>query len=127
MSKGSVTIARYIGAEEGVHIEFTDDKSRVRFATMTLTLENFARVVMGQGCVEAELETRALDLVGKTSENKLEVIKVDPPYGDAKKLAILKAAVLELEVNGWKHRSGDMTNSHNYKKDGIHIVFFRHV
>lgn len=129
MAKGRVTISRYSSSmgEDGVHIEFTDEKSRVRFATMDLTLENFAKVVTGMGEVKAELETRGLDLVGKTAENKEEVIKVEPHFGDPEKFSKLRKAVEELEVDGWRHRSGDMTNSHNYKKDGIHIVFFRHV
>src|SRR6266566_3383360 len=116
MSEGRVTISR-----------FTDSVSHVRFATMTLTLENFALLITGRGEVKAELEVARLDLVGKTAENKVEVIKVEPHYGNSEKFLELRKAVEKLEVDGWKHRSGDMTNSHNYKKDGIHIVFFRHV
>ncbi len=129
MSEGRVTISRFTDSNgpDGVHVEFTDSVSHVRFATMTLTLENFALLITGRGEVKAELEVARLDLVGKTAENKVEVIKVEPHYGNSEKFLELRKAVEKLEVDGWKHRSGDMANSHNYKKDGIHIVFFRHV
>lgn len=125
--KGRVTIGRFTGSSEGVRIEFTDESSRVRFATATLTVEDFGRAITGLGEIDCEIETRNLHLVGTMAENKTEVIKVERPFGSSELFDRLKTAVSNLEVDGWKHRESDLKNHHNYKSDGIHVTFFRHV
>lgn len=127
--RGRVTIARYSDnkSDGGIRIELTDNQSRVRFATALLTFEQFSKAVTGMGEIEVELEVRRLDLVGKTAENKTEIIKMTYPYGDEKKKVALRKAVAKFEVDGWVARTGDTENHNNAKADGIHVVFFRHV
>jgi hypothetical protein len=122
--KGQLCISRPRGGgEEYISIEFTDADARVRFATFKIGLEDFSRALTGLGYVPGEIELRGLEYVGMKSENKSEIV-LGNPFVDEK---ALQKKVAELEIDGWKARAGDLENHHNYTKDGVRVVFFRHV
>lgn len=127
--KGQLTISRPTSSSgaEWIEIEFNDEDAGIRFAKFRVSLTNFAKALTGLGYVPGEIELRGLDRVGMKSENKTEHIPCEPPYGDKKKLAVLKEKVKALEVDGWVSRHGDIENHHCYTRGGVTVVFFRHV
>jgi hypothetical protein len=127
--KGQLTISRPSNGrgEEWITIEFRDEDAGVRFAQFRVSTADFARAITGLGYIPGEIEVGGLHLVGTKAENKTEFIECEPPYGDKAKKATLLKKIEALEVDGWKSRSGDWDNHHNYTRKGVSIVFFRNV
>ena len=125
--KAGLTISRIHGSEDyAVEIRIRDEHSRIEFIEMQLTLEQFATALFGTPVSEVDVELRGLEKLGLTAENKTEIVKCDP-WDEAARNEALKA----YEVDGWKARSGDINNSHNFRTakgtTGVVVVFFRHV
>lgn len=127
--KGQITISRVTSNHEGdeIEIRFYDCDASIEFAIMHLTPEAFAKALTGLGYVEGVLEVRGLELVGTRMEHKTEIVPVPLGYSKSDELKALKV-LKTYEVDGWKARSGDITNHHNYiPHKGMSIVFFRNV
>lgn len=108
-------------------ISIEDKTSGIEFARVKLSLKQFAAAILGLGCVDSEVEVIGLEKVGWKAENKTETIKV-PQYDNFEKSrGYARAAVRELEVDGWAAREGDVDNHHNWKGNTVSVVFFRHV
>jgi hypothetical protein len=71
--EGSVTISR--DSTDTVNIYFIDENSRSRFLTASLTLEDYARVISGQGNIECRCVVRQLDTVGKKKVQEKRKVK----------------------------------------------------
>jgi len=121
--KGTITISRPQCSDGSKHIEIRlrDDESRIQFATVKVELADFSEAVTGLGYVPVEIEFCGLGLIGKTAENKTELVCCDPWNAQERRKA-LKA----YEVDGWHARTGDIDNPHRFGKDGVGVVFFRH-
>jgi hypothetical protein len=128
--KGQLTIGRVRSSTDPdgwVEIWFRDADACCEFATFKISPKDFADAIMGLGYAPGTIEIRGLDVVGMKSENKVEAIPAEHPYGDKKKLALLQAAVKEFEVDGWRARDSDLENHYSYKRGCVHVAFFRHV
>ena len=127
--KGSLTISRVTGGREPeeIRIRITDESSRVQFVEMKMTPENFARCITGLGYVEGDFEVRDLHLVGSIGENKEELVRCEPPYGNEKKMAKARAAMRKMEVDGWRGCESDLRNHHRCSDDGVMVMFYRNV
>lgn len=75
--KGTVTITRttHGNGTHDMRIRFRENDSRVEFATMKLSLEDFSKALTGLAEVEGDLEVRGLALVGKVAQSKVEIVK----------------------------------------------------
>lgn len=102
--KGHINIGRWqanFEPREGVRIEIVDEDSRIHFLEINMTVEDFARAVMGLSEQDCTFELRGVDRVGKRRENKQVLVDVSADVvmrRDAKAAAEVLAA---HEVDGW--------------------------
>lgn len=61
--KGRLTIVR--DSDDRIRIEFVDAESRVRFASMHMSLDGFAQALTGMAGIEGDLQVMGLEKVGK--------------------------------------------------------------
>lgn len=86
-----------------VRIHLRDDRSRRGFASVTMTLENFARALFGEGCTPCLVElTPHLDRVGKRRESKKERVRITGfcLYQENAEACVREAAA-SFETDGW--------------------------
>ena len=130
---GNVSIGRSQGPDgNSVRIEVMDERSRVTFLTLSLTMEQYAEAITGLSHRPCEMEVRGLDLVGMVSEYKTVDIAFPYVSGEGRALTKIRAAetVAEHETDGWRGRPDDLLNHHNLiaGKPDIYLVHFsRHV
>ena len=133
---GSFTLSRMNSnqpLDRPITFRIEDRLSGIEFCEVHVSLEDFAKAITGQGGIPCRVEVRGLHLVGKRRENKTEQVFVpDGPFETREARA--KAAVAEHEVDGWRGRVGDATNSHNRISGGrdeggyrMRVVFTRWV
>ena len=124
---GNISINRVTGGGEAeIWISLEEETSGIQFARFKMTLENFAKVITSQSCIEGTLELIGLDKLGWKAENKTEIISAPSGMSDKGKKEA-EQAVKTLEVDGWRARKGDVTNHHCWKGNTVSVVFFRHV
>jgi hypothetical protein len=72
--KGTITIGRVSGGEEGgsIRISLCDKLSHIEFAEIELSIEAFGMVISGMGSVEGRMVVRGLQNVGKKREWRTE-------------------------------------------------------
>ena len=127
--KGQLSISRvHSNMDDGyVEIRFRDSDACCEFASFKLSVLDFAEALFGRGFVSGEIEIRGLDVIGMKAENKVELVRGELPYGNKKALAALQKEMKKFEVDGWEGRKSDLENPHNYRSEGVQVVFFRHV
>jgi len=75
--RGQLTISRQIGGGERISIRIRDERAGIEFVEATLTLEQYALAISGQGYVPCEVVVQGLENVGK----RLEVDTLEFPLG----------------------------------------------
>jgi hypothetical protein len=104
-------------------LQVTDEKSGITFLTVPLTPEQYATVVScGNDSAELPAEFRGMEFLGMVHENKTVNLTIplteDSTWGDPF-MVLVREAIVEHEVDGWKARSTDLTqfNGHRIKRD----------
>ncbi len=125
---GRITISKVSGNDKNpVYIQIDDVASGCRLLQVNLTLEDFARAVLGQGWIPCSLEANLTGPIGMKAENKEETVPFDCFESGSRLEKNISKALLPFEVDGWKARRQDMTNGHCRTSDGQRVTFFRHV
>ncbi len=124
---GKITISRMTSSKTGdtIRIRMEDDLSSITFLEAEMSLEDFALALTGQGDIDCTFELQGVRNVGKTLENKVELVPLANPYHAAawERLDALKP----FEVDGWTARYSDIENHHRYQKDTVSVTFSRFV
>ena len=114
--EASITISR--DSHDTVRIELRDRNSRIKFALLELSLENYALAVTGLSEIEGEVSYAGLEFVGKTkvAESRKAQIRADlfgESYSEGFKDKV-KEYLIDL------HKGEDwMVNSYLNSKDSI--------
>jgi hypothetical protein len=131
---GQITITKVSGnmpIPRPVYIELTDSASGAQFAKAEVSLEDFAAAVLGHHLINCEFEVYPETPFGLVTETKTEIIEPRPERaGTEEGRASLAAELLApYEVHGWKGRTSDLFNSHNWTREGngVRVVFSRYV
>lgn len=133
IGKGNVTISRVnTGDGQYMEIRIADSSSRTEFVTAKLSMENFAKAIVGLAHTECEIETQRLDLVGKKREHKTEMVACNGWELKSEKKTLFNAQcdviLAPYEVDGWIGSRYDMGNSKNYIGDDyVKVSFVRYV
>lgn len=110
---------------DSIRFRMEDDTSGVTFLEVEMSLEDFARILTGQGHIPCTFELYAQN-VGKTRETKTEIVPLENRYFATDKER--QEALKPFEVDGWEARQGDISNHHNYtNSDGVKVVFMRFI
>lgn len=128
---GFLSVNRYGGQDE-FRIRVEDKIGRCTFLEIVVDAADLMKALGGLSCVPCVNEIYKSAPVGMEAQNKAELVEVtDYAFGNKAKLAEIRKAAKTYEVDGWKARSGDIDNSHNFvRQDGkkyIRVAFFRHV
>jgi len=125
--KGKITISRQSSNFDDptpIHIGIEDVNSCIEFLEVSMSLEDFATAITGQGRIDCNIETRGLDKIGSKREHKTIII-------DAGKYQVEKDDAIKLvapfEDDGWIARVEDLQNPHNLGKGGYRVLFERWV
>jgi hypothetical protein len=97
-----------------VQIMLTDQGSRIAFAEVTLTLEEFASALFGMSYTHCLTEVSGLDKLGKIHEHKIENI---PGLG-YDTWAQRYEMIAPYEVDGWKADSYDLKSLNHHHVRG---------
>jgi hypothetical protein len=124
-----VTITRNSRDEIWIYIQ--DYRASANIVEVKMTTEAFALAVTGLGSVEATAEFNDSGNVGMVAQNKTEMVPI-PSSGKTRGGEWEAKALAPFEVNGWRARSGDISNHHRWSRDKNgqewqSVVFFRHV
>ena len=101
--KATLTITRSQVDEEHISMDIRDVKSTIQFATLRVSLAEFARAITGGNEVPCHVDVRSLELVGSRHETVTRRITLprvrdlDQPYEDC-----VKAACVPYERYGWR-------------------------
>ena len=110
-----------------IEVRLSDDLSSTLVAVARLSLEDFAKATVGRNEVPCTFEFNDSGLVGKKREHKVETVSFDSvkTFGmsDNQKKALLKP----FEVDGWQGDFDDLSNHHNFTKNGVRVRFERWV
>lgn len=128
---GKLTISRVTSNVEKdyIRLRMEDDLSGVTFLDAKMSLEDFAKALMGMGYTDCEFELCPKH-VGMKRESKIELVPLDDPFfatDESRRLALEP-----FEVDGWRARQSDIKNNHNYARQGdgkykVEVVFTRFV
>ncbi len=122
--KGQMSINRVSSNPSFIRLEIEDDVSGTRFLQVGISLENFARMLTGSNYLDCDFELHTQN-VGRTRESKTEIVPLEDKYFATDEQR--HKALAPFEVDGWKARSDDISNHHNYTDKGIRVVFTRFV
>ncbi len=120
-----LSIGRYSGSREGIHIDVIDESSRVTIVELDVSFEEFAKALTGMYGVPCVAEWRGTELIGKQHQHKTEEVPFRYPFmgkGKAEKAA--KEAIKPFEVGGWRGDWTDCLNWHRRVRDGVQQVSF---
>jgi hypothetical protein len=126
---GSLTIIRRgSDAEAQIVIEFDDEKSRSRAASIAVSPADFAMALTGLAAVPGSMTFNATGTVGLRHEHcSREVFVVDGGFKSMRKHAEL--AVRAQETDGWRGCIDDVHNLHrrlrNEIRNGVKGVVYR--
>ena len=127
--KGNITFSAVIHSSQGrsVRIQIEDKLSHTTFLEVTMSLESFALATIGNlGNVECEFDLHAQN-AGKKIEIKTEQVFLANAYFATDEARA--EAVKPFEVDGWKARDRDISNSHRYTQTDngymVKVVFSR--
>lgn len=131
--KGDVLITRMNSQDQDVvSIRFTDGESRITFAEVRLTLEQFALAVTGMHVPDVKMATTNLAYVGRKRIYRKEFIEV--PGGGSSRLSddermelcrpVMRRLKKETGLN-WEPYLGDVGNMHKAVKgrSGYNVGF----
>lgn len=97
-----------------IHIEVTDESSRIKFLSAEVKYADFALALTGLG-VTCEFRLRGAENVGKTRETKR--VDVFVPFSDfTNRKEVALEAVRAVEQDGWVGRWRDALNHHNLRE-----------
>lgn len=129
--RAQVSIGRVTSNTEDPYILLTleDKDACVEFLEVKMSLDDFARTLTGQGCVEGVGILRNVRAVGTRHEVKRVVVPYTAPLiRDEAQLRIAKdEALKEFEVEGWTGHRGDLGNHHCRTSAGYTTTFTRFV
>ena len=116
--QGQLTISRQSGDRERISIQICDDRAGIEFVEATLTLEQYALAISGQGYVPCEVEVQGLENVGKRLEtDELEFRLGCSEYGGRRKEVAAQQAAERCPA-GWTPDLYFGSQSSFFRKDG---------
>lgn len=75
--KGNITICKTTGNNyKKIHIEISDEVSRIRFCDVIMDLDAFADALTGLGFCKCDIDVRGLEHLGKRKERKQLTLKM---------------------------------------------------
>jgi hypothetical protein len=125
---GKITISRFSGSHEGVMIELRDETSGTVALRAEMTIEEFGYAITA--CAARPCTVEWFDApIGKRCEQKSEALpRPDWSMTKPESAAQAEALLAPYEVDGWKGRTSDLFNHHNWTKDNrVRVSFFRYV
>lgn len=137
--QGEVCISRLMGSgPDVIRIKLVDKSSGIHFAEAELTPHDMMMAITGRGNVPAQLEVRALEIVGATREVKTERVpfNMHEHFDERKKFrgddsrARTKSVIRALatfEVDGWMGDASDMWNGHRRCDGHQEVRFIRYL
>lgn len=129
--KGDVVITRMNRHDrDEIEIRFTDGGSRVTFAEVHLTLEQFALAVTGMHVPDVEMETTDLAYVGRKRLHRTELVEASDSsrLSDEDRMELCRPVMKRLKKEtglNWDPHLRDVGNMHksNKERTGYHVVF----
>lgn len=108
-----VTICRTTNNKSGdsIRIEINDASNGIRVVDAVVQLADFAQAITGLYRVPCTGTLYAPELAGMVRETKTEHVLVRDPFGKDRERRVAEA-VARFEVDGWRGRVSDATNSH---------------
>jgi hypothetical protein len=138
---GKITISRTMNNrddENCISIEFLDSSSRLRIATISMNLREFAECLTGlayQDC-KFEVHASAMEYLGMVPIHKTIVVipskELRDAYGNSyknpsKQEDIAREILAQYEVDGWTGYTGDLFNNHRSRQGGYSVTFHKYV
>ena len=123
-----VTLPSRMDGPQRFALTIVDEASHVEFLELwidpaELMLALTAHISSGANC---DIRLRGLDLIGKTREVKEVLVRAPKRVFDdeAKDAVVIRAAISEHEVDGWKGQDGDLRNGNRQSGAGTYRVAF---
>jgi len=107
-----------------IMVTVSEEKSRVQLVRGFMSLEDFAKIITGQGDVKFNCELN-LENVGKTREFKHEMVPNKGCYSNEALKEIWNFVVKPFEVDGWKGSLYDYLNGKNRTSEATKVRFER--
>lgn len=116
---GKLSISRVSSTQESyIQIELVDANAHITVVKVDIPIELFGAIVTGLSYQPVTFEAFNVDKIGKTMENKTEQIYVDCDiYDKSVLIPILKKALLEYEIGGWKAEMNSLNSQRSTGKD----------
>lgn len=138
---GKLSISRPSGGGREhpvVTIDLRDELSRCQFLEVEIDPASLTLALTGKGEVPCWFRLRTESPIGQRAETKTEELWMNAIFafdrGSKRQEAYFDKLLQPYEVDGWKARRSDLTNSHNTvrrdhenRKVLQRVVFFRHV
>ena len=120
--KMSVNIAHTNGFDENsVRLTIVDDKSRIQFINIKMSLKDYGKLVLGLGDVSLNATAVNLENVGKKRESKAFIFEIeDKSYGLIDKITLRDKLNSELEE--WEIVDDLSSRDSFFKKDDKRYV-----
>ena len=120
--KMSVNIAHTNGFDENsVRLTIVDDKSRIQFINIKMSLKDYGKLVLGLGDVSLNVTAVNLENVGKKRESKAFIFEIeDKSYGLIDKITLRDKLNSELEE--WEIVDDLSSRDSFFKKDDKRYV-----
>lgn len=91
------------GTQGYVNLRFEDAGSHIVFADGEMSLESFARALLGEGCIPCIVRVNPNAPIGKTRQVKEEWVEVpERTFMAQKDLEAAQLAVKPFETDGWQ-------------------------
>jgi hypothetical protein len=110
-----------------IHIEVTDEKSRINFLRLEISLEEFAQALFSLACRPCTFTLIGTDHVGWTVENKSVWVAYPKGYG-SDFIEEMRPLVAPYCVDDWDVSDYDLQfNGHRCKDGKMEVPIFRYV
>ena len=128
--RGRITLGKYMQSSEttdkAVFMEFQDETSHIQFLRLHMSLEDFAKAILGQGYIPITYELRGTENVGMILETKTIVVptrKYPNQYTEDEITELL----MDYEIDGWMADRSAFANWHRFKDGNVEVIFRRFV
>lgn len=114
--EGRMTISVIRGTEVPfIRVQLEDAASGASFLAAEVSLENFARMVTGQGHIPCEFVLRGTELLGLKKEVKTVMVPIPRMDGlsEDRREQMVRDYFAPFETEGWAGRVSDAFNWHN--------------
>lgn len=126
----TVTVANRTRGADTVEFELNDEESGCRIVTMSLSYDQWGKIVSGRGVVPVKFEATIKNL-GKKHEHKTEFVPVPEGASFWKNNALKDELLKPFDIDGWRGSREDLGNHHRAtRKDnifGYKVTFHRWV